>query len=196
MSIFEKGQEFLTKNSYYQPRKERDELDDSIAHFCNVVHAMLTGKAKEELAIPYEERDAEFINKYPSFTLSKCLGRGQAGVVFLGEDDDGNPIFAIKVIHLPGAVGAGLPIRRTFLIYQNVLKMIRHPNINQYLGWTVVDNEAQVYTAFCNNGSLTSKIMQDKNDPGIKDIVQLKSYLKQILFGLSYLHSHGIVHRY
>ncbi|KAI8909146.1 kinase-like domain-containing protein [Gorgonomyces haynaldii] len=118
-------------------------------------------------------------------------GRGQAGTVFLGEDDDGHPLFAIKAIHLPLAVGVGLPRRRTFLGYNRVLRKLNHPNVNPYLGWTVVQDEAQVFTAYCKQGSLAHMIPEG----GIKDSNLIKKWTRQILEGLCYLHSHGIVHR-
>jgi mitogen-activated protein kinase kinase kinase len=189
-TILEQAKEFMETRGV--PRREKDPLDKELEKFSRIVHKILTGKAAEELAIPYDERDQDFIQRYPSFTLSKFLGRGQAGVVFLGEDDNGKPLFAIKVIHLPGAVGRGLPVRRTFLAYQDVLKHINNPYINSYLGWTVVDDEAQVYTHFCNTGSLLDLI----DGKGILDIAVIRKYTREILEGLEYLHSHGIVHRY
>jgi serine/threonine protein kinase len=190
-TIFAKAQEYLSRDGTYAKRLQPDRLDLELQKFTQIVHNVLTGKAALELSNRYDERDPEFIEKYPSYTISKFLGRGQAGVVFLGEDDNGKPLFAIKIIHLPGAVGSGLPLRRTFLAYQDVLKHIQHENVNRYLGWTVVDNEAQVYTHFCNGGSLLDII----KDGQITE-ADVKRYLREILSGLEYLHSHGIVHRY
>ncbi|KAL2915378.1 hypothetical protein HK105_204994 [Polyrhizophydium stewartii] len=148
-----------------------------------------------EQQLPHEEKDQDFIEKYPSFQLSRFLGRGQAGTVFLGENDEGQPIFAIKAIHLPVAVGIGLPIRRTFLLYQKVLRVIDHPHVNPYLGWTVVENEGQVYTAFCNGGTMRKYIYADEANPGLRDMALVRRWLAQIVSALAYLHDHGLVHR-
>ncbi|KAH9254328.1 hypothetical protein BASA81_007719 [Batrachochytrium salamandrivorans] len=105
------------------------------------------------------------------------------------------PIFAIKAVHLPGSVGIGLPIRTTFLLYQKVLRLLDHPHINPYLGWTVIETEGQVYSAYCNGGTLRQAVYKNESDPGIKDIETVKRWIYQIVSALVYLHDHGMVHR-
>jgi hypothetical protein len=193
-SIYTAAQKYLSQNPNYK-RPSLSLLEMQIDKFCAIIHCSLNGQLKELAQIPIEATDEEF-ELTGTFTLTKFLGRGQAGTVFLAEDDAGKPLFAIKIIHLPGAVGVGLPIRRTFLAYQKVLKLMDHPYIVSYLGWTVVEDEAQVYTDYCEQGSLTRKIYKDPNRPGIKDIKEIKQIISEILFGLVYIHSHGIIHRY
>eukprot|EP00842_Homolaphlyctis_polyrhiza_P004581 jgi/Hompol1/5123/HPOL_000434-RA len=144
-----------------------DALDTALASFVAQVHTTLTESITkpstnnsnnsnnnskdpnhpDEQNLPDQDMDQEFISKHSHFFLSGFLGRGQAGSVFLAQDDSGHPVFAIKAIHLPRAVGVGLPIRRTFVAYQTVLRSIDHPHINKYLGWTVLHNEGQIYTS-------------------------------------------------
>jgi serine/threonine protein kinase len=193
-TLYEVSMEYLQKNSDFT-KKPSTRLDRELEIFCELVHNTLNGTLSIPVHSPSEERDPDFIAKYSSYNLSKCLGRGQAGIVFLAEDDEGTPLFAIKVIHLPGAVGVGLPLRKTFLAYQNVLKHLEHKYIIRYLGWTVVGNEAHVYTTYCQDGSLSRLIHSDKNNPGIKDMGIICKFISQILSGLMYLHGHGIVHR-
>lgn len=190
-SIYSQAQQFLCKsNSYKQP--PNTPLDERIRLFCNLVHCSLNRIVQEISKYPTEETDDDFISKYSEFTIGKFLGRGQAGTVLLGEDCTGKPLFAIKVIHLPNAVGVGLPIRRTFLCYQKVLKCLDNPFIIKYLGWTLVENEAHVYTEYCDGGSLYSMIYKNN---GLSDLNQIKRILSEILNGLMYLHSHCIIHR-
>jgi serine/threonine protein kinase len=141
---------------------------------------------------PGEEIDEQFINQFPEFYLSKLLGRGAAGTVYLAEDEQGFPLFAIKTIHLPGAVGKLLPLRKTFLSYNCLLQKLKHPSINPYLGWTVIENEAQVYTDYCEGGSLSALIQKNN---GITNKGEVLKILHDLLAGLIYIHSHGIVHR-
>ncbi|KAJ3070567.1 Suppressor of Sensor Kinase (SLN1) [Quaeritorhiza haematococci] len=156
-----------------------------------------------EIDIPYSERDEEFHRTYPSYHISGLLGRGQAGMVYRGDDDAGNPIFAIKKVQLPHAVGVGLPLRRTFIAYLRVLRLLDHPNVIRYLGWAVEDNEAQVFVEYCDGGDVSGFIYGEgeggkggsAKEPGIKDEMLVRRWIKQILLGLDYLHAHGIVHR-
>ncbi|KAJ3325947.1 Suppressor of Sensor Kinase (SLN1) [Boothiomyces sp. JEL0866] len=194
-TIFQQAQEYLQKDPTYKSRSSPDALDIEIEKFCLIVHANLNGETFPNIPIPSEDKDPEFVEKYPTYTITKFLGKGQAGSVFLGESDDGEPLFAIKIIQLGSAVGVGLPRRRTFLIYQNLLQTIQHDYINPYIGWTVVENEAHVYTRFCNDGQLFKKIHRSETDKGIKDMEAVRKYTRQITEGLFYLHSHGIVHR-
>ncbi|KAJ3303278.1 Suppressor of Sensor Kinase (SLN1) [Kappamyces sp. JEL0829] len=183
--------------------RPQDDLDVELKRFCAITHSSLTKEpllAELEAEIgsaptPDEETDDQFTKEYPSFQLSKMLGRGQAGTVYLGEGEEGNPLFAIKTIHLPNSVGEGLPRRRTFLAYQRLLKKIRHPSINPYIGWTVIQNEAQVYTQYCEGGSLHRLIYLESAPRLREDLEKIREITRDLLDGLVYLHSHGIVHR-
>ena len=187
MTIYEKAMAF------YNPLPRlRDALDIELAAFCTETHQFVTGKSPDKSLNPAEEADEEFIKDYPSFNLSKFLGRGAAGVVFLGEDDNGQPLFAIKTIHLPGAVGKLWPLRKQFLSYNKLLKQLKHPSLNPYLGWTVIEDEAQVYSDYCEGGSLGGLI---RKQGSIKDKAAVVKILRDLLAGLVYIHSHGIVHR-
>ncbi|KAJ3277112.1 hypothetical protein HDV01_000164 [Terramyces sp. JEL0728] len=194
-TIFQQAQEYLQRDPTCPIRTTPDALDLEIEKFCSIVHANLNGETFPNIPIPSEDKDPEFVEKYPTYTITKFLGKGQAGSVFLGESDAGEPLFAIKIIQLGSAVGVGLPRRRTFLIYQNLLQTIKHKSINPYIGWTVVENEAHVYTRFCNEGQLFKKIHGDDSNKGIQDMDVVRKYTRQITEGLFYLHSHGIVHR-
>ncbi|KAI8898662.1 kinase-like domain-containing protein [Globomyces pollinis-pini] len=76
-----------------------------------------------------------------------------------------------------------------------MLKAINHPYINPYLGWSIIDNEAQVFTFFCEQGSLHNRIYQNSSKPGLSDLNQIRTFTRQIVSALMYLHSYGIVHR-
>lgn len=75
----------------------------------------------------------------------------------------------------------------------DVMKTLNHPNIVRYLG-AEVDNSRNILNIFQEwvpGGSVSSLLK--KFGPFSVDIV--KTYIQQVLKGLDYLHSNGIIHR-
>ena len=75
----------------------------------------------------------------------------------------------------------------------DLMRTLKHPNIVQYLG-AKVDNSKNILNIFqewAPGGSISSLLK--KFGPFSTTVV--KTYLAQILKGLQYLHSHGILHR-
>jgi serine/threonine protein kinase len=68
---------------------------------------------------------------------------------------------------------------------------LEHPNIIKYLDSEIIDGTLFIYLEYISGGSI--KYILDKY--GIIKENLIKLFLKQILEGLSYLHSRGIVHR-
>lgn len=80
-------------------------LVSALAVFSALVHTTLVAPSLPPP--PLLQQLSPFMLTVGSYHLSTFLGRGQAGTVYLGEDDAGTPLFAVKAIFLPGAVGVG-----------------------------------------------------------------------------------------
>jgi serine/threonine protein kinase len=150
------------------------------------------------------------------YKLGPLLGRGAFGSVYLGLNEVNGELFAVKKIQLdPNQANTRFHID-TLQGEIKLLSRIQHQNVVQYLG-SDVERQANILNIFleyvpgmCYNpqgnlfcvqlikfhfwdvgGSLQH--MLSKFGPLSERVVWL--YAKQILQGLQFLHSRGIVHR-
>jgi mitogen-activated protein kinase kinase kinase len=177
------------------------ELELELQKFCVLAHNMLTPQVPaNDHSLPDDAKsskeDEEETITSDSYVLSTFLGKGQNGMVYRADDKQGNPKYAVKCVILKKSVGAKLVQKPTFISYQKVLQKIRHENIVRYLGWHLInDHEGRLVLELCEQGSLEKIIHKDPSNPGISEATERLRWLKEILQGLAYLHSHGIVHR-
>lgn len=73
----------------------------------------------------------------------------------------------------------------------NVMEMLRHPNIVEYYGIEVHREKVYIFEEYCQGGSLAQLLEHGR----IEDEIVLQVYTLQMLDGLMYLHSQGVVHR-
>lgn len=123
-----------------------------------------------------------------SYILKEYLGKGAYGIVQ-------------KVIHkLSGDVRAMKSISREFLQSGEekkldkeieILKKLDHPNILKIYEFYFDSKNYYIITEYCKGGELFDKI----NELGTFSEKLAASILKQILQGIAYCHSNGVVHR-
>lgn len=152
-----------------------------------------------------------------SLARKALIGKGSYGMVFQAIDRDTNQLIAVKEITLSNSVAhhratsRGLPSSaerestpppespsdefkrqwdagRTEL---DLLKQLHHPNIVKCLGEECNANCLRIYMEFVAGGSISSLIRKF----GPLQERQASNFTRQILQGLEYLHSKGIVHR-
>jgi len=71
------------------------------------------------------------------------------------------------------------------------MEMLRHPNVVEYYGIEVHRDKVYIFEEFCQGGSLAALLELGR----IEDEHIIQVYTMQMLEGLAYLHSRGIVHR-
>ncbi|KAF8898471.1 hypothetical protein BD779DRAFT_1607269 [Infundibulicybe gibba] len=120
----------------------------------------------------------------------RFIGAGAFGSVYLAVNlDTGSPM-AVKEIKFQEL--SGLPNLYSQIKDElSVMEMLHHPNVVEYYGIEVHRDKVYIFEEYCQNGSLAALLEHGRiEDEGI-----IQVYTMQMLEGLTYLHSKGIVHR-
>eukprot|EP01063_Lacrimia_lanifica_P031411 TRINITY_DN516_c1_g1_i1.p1 TRINITY_DN516_c1_g1~~TRINITY_DN516_c1_g1_i1.p1 ORF type:complete len:570 (+),score=124.34 TRINITY_DN516_c1_g1_i1:101-1711(+) len=121
------------------------------------------------------------------WTQGRLLGKGQYGAVYECIDAGGS-LLAVKAIDLGQSPSMK---NRKFCGELNSLRRLVHPNIVQCHGCTLADAQLNVFMEYCPGGSLADLLATCER----LSAMHIRSYTRQILKGLEYLHGHGVVHR-
>lgn len=120
----------------------------------------------------------------------KFIGAGAFGSVYLAVNLDSGSLMAVKEIkfqELSGSPSLYTQIKDEL----NVMEMLHHPNVVEYYGIEVHRDKVYIFEEYCSGGSLAAVLEHGRvEDDGI-----IQVYTMQMLEGLQYLHSKGIVHR-
>jgi serine/threonine protein kinase len=119
---------------------------------------------------------------------SDILGQGAFGVVFLGLNIDTGELMAVKQMTIDEVSAKELSTLQNEI---DLLKKLHHPNIVRYIGTEVNATNLSIFLEYVPGGSL--KALIDKF--GALDEAVVKTYTRQLLLGLEYLHRNGIAHR-
>ncbi|KAL4068303.1 hypothetical protein V8B97DRAFT_1974734 [Scleroderma yunnanense] len=120
----------------------------------------------------------------------RLIGAGAFGSVYLAVNLDSGSLMAVKEVKFQEL--AGLPNLYTQIRDElNVMEMLHHPNVVEYYGIEVHRDKVYIFEEYCQGGSLAALLEHGRIED--ESVVQL--YTMQMLEGLAYLHSKGIVHR-
>lgn len=147
------------------------------------------------------------------------IGSGSFGSVYLGMNAQTGELMAVKQVELqPTAVAAGVipvsdnqkktqspggntAIKNTSQIHKKmvdalqhemyILKELHHENIVTYYGSSQEGGNLNIFLEYVPGGSVSSML----NNYGPFEEPLIKSFTRQILLGLAYLHKKNIIHR-
>ena len=127
-------------------------------------------------------------------TLSKCLGKGSFGEVYLTSKQGSKLKYATKRIDKKFAAN---PRAKKYLDNEiNILKEINHPNIIKLYEVKETTQYYYLVMEFCNGGGLSDCLEEYKKKnrkPFPEEVVQY--LMKQIMGAMTYLHERHILHR-
>ncbi|KAL3480142.1 hypothetical protein BJX99DRAFT_220800 [Aspergillus californicus] len=118
------------------------------------------------------------------------IGGGTFGSVYAAINLDSNYLMAVKEIRLqdPQLIPK---ISQQIRDEMGVLEVLDHPNIVSYHGIEVHRDKVYIFMEYCSGGSLASLLEHGR----VEDETVIMVYALQLLEGLAYLHTSGIVHR-
>ena len=123
--------------------------------------------------------------------LDEIIFKGSHSVIKKGLHKLTGSLVAIKIVKLESIEQFSETAKKNYLQGLEILKKIDHPNVMRLIDIYTNETTLQVVTEFYNGGELFEKLMQKKN---FNENTCAK-VIKQILFGLNYLHKNRIVHR-
>ncbi|WFD21295.1 mitogen-activated protein kinase kinase kinase [Malassezia caprae] len=120
----------------------------------------------------------------------RFIGGGTFGTVYLGVNLDTGGLMAVKEIRFQELTNSP-SLYKQIHDEMHVMEMLRHPNIVEYYGIEVHREKVYIFEEYCQGGSLAQLLEHGR----IEDEIVLQVYTLQMLDGLMYLHSKGVVHR-
>jgi len=118
----------------------------------------------------------------------EMLGQGAFGVVYLGLNTTSGELMAVKQVTTDEVSSKELASLENEI---NLLRGLWHRNIVRYIGTEMHNGSLSIFLEYVPGGSL--KALVDKFGK-LEDSVA-KTYTRQLLMGLEYLHTNGIAHR-
>ncbi|CAL1695248.1 unnamed protein product [Somion occarium] len=126
----------------------------------------------------------------------ELIGKGTYGKVYLALNATTGEMIAVKQVEIPRTDSDKNDSRQVTVVEalkleSETLKDLDHPNIVQYLGFEETPTFLSIFLEYVPGGSIASCLRKH----GKFDEEVTKSFTGQILAGLEYLHSKGILHR-
>ncbi|KAJ9151836.1 Protein kinase byr2 [Pleurostoma richardsiae] len=125
------------------------------------------------------------------------IGQGSFGCVYLALHAVTGELLAVKQVETPspGANGQNDSRKKSMIEALkreiSLLRDLRHPNIVQYLGCGSSSDYLNIFLEYVPGGSVQTML----NSYGALPEPLVRSFVRQILTGLSYLHNRDIIHR-
>lgn len=124
------------------------------------------------------------------------IGQGSFGSVFLALHAVTGELMAVKQVEVPSNSNSILDKRKESMVAAlkreiNLLRDLQHENIVQYLGSNSDEHHFNIFLEYVPGGSVAAML----NSYGQLQEPLIRNFVRQILTGLSYLHSRDIIHR-
>ncbi|XP_065669451.1 wee1-like protein kinase isoform X3 [Hydra vulgaris] len=154
----------------------------------NEVDAEICGNPTKKLAL----RETSISRYNAEFVELDLLGTGSFGSVYKCLNRLDGCFYALKRSTKPiaGSLDEKMALREVWA--HAVLG--HHQHVVQYYSAWAEDHHMLIQNEFCNGGNLNEKIMQNRLEKVLMEIVDLKQLILQLCKGLKYIHSLKLAH--
>ncbi|CAK7326992.1 unnamed protein product [Dovyalis caffra] len=124
----------------------------------------------------------------------ELIGCGAFGRVYMGMNLDSGELLAVKQVLIAASSASKEKTQAHIRELEEEVKLLKnlsHSNIVRYLGTAREDDSLNILLEFVPGGSISSLLGKFGSFP--ESVIRM--YTKQLLLGLEYLHSNGIMHR-
>ncbi|GKV08987.1 hypothetical protein SLEP1_g20553 [Rubroshorea leprosula] len=124
----------------------------------------------------------------------ELIGCGAFGRVYMGMDLDSGELLAVKQVLIAAKGASKEKAQANVKELEEEVKLLQklsHPKIVRYLGTVREDETLNILLEFVPGGSISSLL--GNFGPFPESVI--RTYTKQLLVGLEYLHNNGIIHR-
>ncbi|KAL5060992.1 hypothetical protein RYX36_032596 [Vicia faba] len=124
----------------------------------------------------------------------ELIGCGAFGHVYVGMNLDSGELLAVKQVLIAASSASKEKAQAHVKELEEEVKLLKdlsHPNIVRYLGTVREEDTLNILLEFVPGGSISSLLGKFGAFPE----AVIRTYTKQILLGLEYLHKNGIMHR-
>ncbi|OIW17500.1 hypothetical protein TanjilG_22612 [Lupinus angustifolius] len=143
-------------------------------------------------------RNSRVFSKPSSTTIrwrkGELIGCGAFGHVYVGMNLDSGELLAVKQVLIAASSASKEKAKAHIKELEEEVKLLKdlsHPNIVRYLGTVREEESLNILLEFVPGGSISSLLGKFGAFPE----AVIRTYTKQILVGLEYLHKNGIIHR-
>jgi mitogen-activated protein kinase kinase kinase len=167
---------------------ELDEMRNNTQEDQEAIGRVLDDKNEDMWALV--DLAASSLNISRRWQQGKFVGGGTFGNVYQAVNLDTAEIMAVKEIRISDPK-LMTPAMKSIKEEMTVLEMLEHPNVVKYYGIEVHRDKVYIFMEFCEGGSLANLLEHGR----IADETVIQVYAWEMLQGLAYLHSKGVVHR-
>ncbi|XP_031270168.1 mitogen-activated protein kinase kinase kinase 2-like isoform X2 [Pistacia vera] len=124
----------------------------------------------------------------------ELIGCGAFGRVYMGMNLDSGELLAVKQVLIAENSASKEKTQAHIKELEEEVKLLKdlsHPNIVRYLGTAREEESLNILLEFVPGGSISSLLGKFGSFPE----AVIRTYTKQLLLGLEYLHKNGIMHR-
>ncbi|PBK78187.1 Pkinase-domain-containing protein [Armillaria solidipes] len=174
---------------------ENDEEPDEEQYTDSEEDGVVSGPESPTLDEDDDHITGVAMHKANKWIKGALIGAGSFGKVYLGMDASNGLLMAVKQVELPTGSAPNEERKKNMLSALEheieLLQDLQHENIVQYLYSSLEDDCLNIFLEYVPGGSVTALL----RSYGAFEEPLVKTFVRQILQGLSYLHERDIIHR-